>query len=175
MSNLVQLANQVDEIDRLKHDYYHEVNAILEHFSGDQLLWKTGSFCAGAARNLRRRSKGKAGLVEDSMSSCQLLPISAGSAWTWASSGLNDVLAANEHSDNDDTIDAINQRGPPTASPTQVIERSTPVHSEQESYFVSRGYFWAAKIGNSDLVLWNSRLPVEDHWNHECLETFHGF
>lgn len=42
-NNLVNLTNQLDEIDRLKYDYYHEVNSMVEHFNSEQLLIRTGS------------------------------------------------------------------------------------------------------------------------------------
>ena len=165
-SNLVQLTNQVDEIDRLKHDYYHEVNAILEHFSGDQLVLKTGSFVRAQLEiyeGIARKGWSGGGLDE----LLSIAPDLFGSAIEPEHQvDTDDVLVANEsiHSDNDDTIDAINQGGPPIASPTSVIERSTPVHSEQESCSSPVDTsFELPKIGNSDLVLYrNSRLPIED-------------
>lgn len=42
-SNLVNLTNQLDEIDRLKYDYYHEINSMIENFNQRHLLIKTGS------------------------------------------------------------------------------------------------------------------------------------
>lgn len=42
-NNLINLTNQLDEIDRLKYDYYHEVNIMIESFNENQLLIKTGS------------------------------------------------------------------------------------------------------------------------------------
>ncbi|XXZ98318.1 hypothetical protein QA089_000810 [Meyerozyma guilliermondii] len=119
-SNLVQLTNQVDEIDRLKHDYYHEVNAILEHFSGDQLVLKTGSFVRAQLEiyeGIARKGWSGGGLDE----LLSIAPDLFGSAVEPEHQvDTDDVLAANEsiHSDNDDTIDAINQGGPPIASPT---------------------------------------------------------
>ncbi|KAK6462688.1 hypothetical protein DFJ63DRAFT_313817 [Scheffersomyces coipomensis] len=41
--NLLNLTNQLDEIDRLKYDYYHEINSIVTKFNQDHLLIKTGS------------------------------------------------------------------------------------------------------------------------------------
>lgn len=41
--NLLNLTNQLDEIDRLKYDYYHEINSMIEKFYLEQLLLKTGS------------------------------------------------------------------------------------------------------------------------------------
>lgn len=42
-NNLMNLTNQLDEIDRLKYDYYHDVNSMMEEFNQNQLLIKTGS------------------------------------------------------------------------------------------------------------------------------------
>lgn len=42
-ANLVSLTNQLDEIDRLKYDYYHDINSMLEKFNQEHLLTKTGS------------------------------------------------------------------------------------------------------------------------------------
>ena len=42
-SNLLNLTSQLDEIDRLKYDYYHEVNSMISKFNQDHLLIKTGS------------------------------------------------------------------------------------------------------------------------------------
>lgn len=42
-NNLVELTKQVEEIDRLKYGYYHEINLMLEKFNQDQLLTRTGS------------------------------------------------------------------------------------------------------------------------------------
>lgn len=42
-NNLINLTSQLDEIDRLKYDYYLEMNAMLEGFNQHQLLTRTGS------------------------------------------------------------------------------------------------------------------------------------
>lgn len=42
-NNLLNLTNQLDEIDRLKYDYYHEINSMIERFNNEHLLIKTGS------------------------------------------------------------------------------------------------------------------------------------
>lgn len=42
-SNLMNLTSQLDEIDRLKYDYYLEVNSMIEQFNESQLLIRTGS------------------------------------------------------------------------------------------------------------------------------------
>ncbi|KAK6198905.1 uncharacterized protein RJT21DRAFT_52347 [Scheffersomyces amazonensis] len=42
-NNLLNLTNQLEEIDRLKYDYYHEINSIITKFNQDHLLIKTGS------------------------------------------------------------------------------------------------------------------------------------
>ncbi|ODV77247.1 uncharacterized protein CANTADRAFT_7736 [Suhomyces tanzawaensis NRRL Y-17324] len=42
-NNLLNLTNQLEEIDRLKYDYYHEINLMIERFNLEQLLIKTGS------------------------------------------------------------------------------------------------------------------------------------
>lgn len=42
-NNLMNLTSQLDEIDRLKYDYYHEVNSMIENFNSEQLLIRTGS------------------------------------------------------------------------------------------------------------------------------------
>lgn len=42
-NNLVELTRQVEEIDRLKYGYYHEINLMLERFNQDHLLTRTGS------------------------------------------------------------------------------------------------------------------------------------
>lgn len=167
-SNLVQLTNQVDEIDRLKHDYYHEVNAILEHFSGDQLVLKTGSFVRAQLEiyeGIARKGWSGGGLDE-------LLAIAPDLFGSTSEPehqvDTDDLLFANDsiHSDNDDTIDAINQEDPPIASPASVLEHSSPVHySEHESCSSPVDTsFELPKIGNSDLGLYrSSRLPVEEH------------
>lgn len=165
--NLVLLTNQVDEIDRLKHDYYHEVNAILEHFSGDQLVLKTGSFVRAQLEiyeGIARKGWSGGGLDE----LLSIAPDLFGSASEPEHQvDTDDILVANESmdSDNDDTIDAINQGEPPAASPTSVLELSTPVHSEHESSASPVDTsFELPKIGHSDLVLYrSSRLPIEDH------------
>lgn len=41
-SNLTNLSNQLDDIDRIKHDYYQELNSVLSRFNQDSLLPKTG-------------------------------------------------------------------------------------------------------------------------------------
>ena len=41
--NLLSLTNQIDDIDRLKYEYYHEINSMIENFNRDHLLIKTGS------------------------------------------------------------------------------------------------------------------------------------
>lgn len=42
-NNLLHLTNHLDEIDRLKYDYYHEINSMIEKFNQDHLLIRTGS------------------------------------------------------------------------------------------------------------------------------------
>lgn len=42
-SNLVNLTNQLNEIDRLKYDYYNEINSMIESFNQRHLLIRTGS------------------------------------------------------------------------------------------------------------------------------------
>lgn len=42
-ANLMELTRQVEEIDRLKYGYYHEINMMLERFNQEQLLSRTGS------------------------------------------------------------------------------------------------------------------------------------
>lgn len=42
-ANLMELTRQVEEIDRLKYGYYHEINLMLERFNQEQLLTRTGS------------------------------------------------------------------------------------------------------------------------------------
>ncbi|CUM48992.1 uncharacterized protein AC631_05723 [Debaryomyces fabryi] len=41
--NLLSLTNQIDDIDRLKYEYYHEINSMIENFNRDHLLVRTGS------------------------------------------------------------------------------------------------------------------------------------
>ena len=41
--NLLSLTNQIDDIDRLKYEYYHEINSMIENFNRDHLLLRTGS------------------------------------------------------------------------------------------------------------------------------------
>ncbi|KAG7194613.1 uncharacterized protein KQ657_004289 [Scheffersomyces spartinae] len=43
-NNLVSLTNQLDDLDRLKYEYYREVNEMIERFNNEQLLVKCGSF-----------------------------------------------------------------------------------------------------------------------------------
>lgn len=43
-NNLVNLTNQLDDLDRLKYEYYREVNDMIERFNNEHLLIKCGSF-----------------------------------------------------------------------------------------------------------------------------------
>ncbi|EGV63358.1 hypothetical protein PSN45_004362 [Yamadazyma tenuis] len=42
-NNLIHLTSQLDEIDRLKYDYYVDINTMIEEFNQNQLLIRTGS------------------------------------------------------------------------------------------------------------------------------------
>lgn len=42
-NNLLHLTNHLEEIDRLKYDYYHEINSMIERFNQDHILIRTGS------------------------------------------------------------------------------------------------------------------------------------
>lgn len=42
-NNLLHLTNHLEEIDRLKYDYYHEINSMIESFNQNHLLIRTGS------------------------------------------------------------------------------------------------------------------------------------
>ena len=41
--NLLHLTTHLEEIDRLKYDYYHEINSMVERFNQDHILIRTGS------------------------------------------------------------------------------------------------------------------------------------
>lgn len=42
-NNLMSLTNQIDDIDRLKYEYYNDINSMIENFNRDQLLIRTGA------------------------------------------------------------------------------------------------------------------------------------
>lgn len=163
-TNLVSLTNQVDQIDRLKHDYYQEVNAILDHFSADQLVKKTGSFVRAQLEiyeGIARKGWSGGGLDE-------LLSIAPDLFGTLAD---NEPQAEEEDNFNDEndgtnsiideTIDVIN--GESTIhSPEALVERSTPVASGAASLSSAIDTsFDLPVINNSELILYKGSIKSD--------------
>lgn len=110
-SNLVNLTNQLNEIDRLKYDYYHEINSMIENFNQRHLLLRTGS------------------LVK-----AQLELIETIARKGWSGGGLDDLLAVSPDlfdSNEDNDIPTINPSIHTSTNPNTTANDSFDVMSNE--------------------------------------------